>query len=340
MPAKIKVLKKKLKGVPTEPEIEQIFNQLIGTDEVDITYAFPRFERMKNTLVGITALNRVFSLNHFMNDENSYGTFVDFDNDMIETIKLFDTIPPMKSIDIMFKKVPKEEVKQFTTIYNNFKNSTVIKNIILSASRIKPFVKDIEAKKYDYLWKSPGLSMNLLSFVETFDMFSLKTLPKDHPHVRMWNSYLAYIFKAGKSLNQEINSPDIDIKKFSEIVVQSITAAERDPALNDCKDAFGKIKESMHLLEGNFGKYYHEFVASSNDPMSIFQNFLRDVCDKNSDASVGILAQFTKIINHFTKKMKSAGIKDAKAEKALQYIDSSMKSLLTKAGVNPNTFNE
>lgn len=340
MPAKIKVLKKKLKGVPSEPEIEKIFNQLIGTDEVDITYALPRFERMKNTLANIANLNRVFSVGHFMGDETSYNTFVDFDNDILETIKLFDSIPQMKGIDVMLSKVPKEEIKEFTIVYNKFKHSSVIKNIILSASRVKPFVKDIEAKKYDYIWNSPGLSMNLLSFVESFDMFSLKTLSQEHPYVKIWNSYLVYIFKAGKSLNQEINSPDIDIKKFSEIVVQSITAAERDPALNDCKAAFGKIKESMHLLEGNFGKYYNEFVASSNDPMSIFQNFLRDVCDKNADASVGILAQFTKIINHFTKKMKSAGIKDPKAEKALHYIDSSMKNLLTKAGMDPSTFNE
>jgi hypothetical protein len=336
MSVRVKSIKRKIKGAPTEKEIAKIFNQLLGTEEVNLAYALPRFTRMVAIVAKILKINNVMKESFFCGAEDAFIEFREFDEQLTMANNLIKTIPEFDAKNLVFNTIPQDQVKEFTKVYNSFRDNHAVRKLVLSASRIKPFVEDIKANKYDYIYKTSGTSLCLLSFCEKFNFLVLRTLSTDtvDPLVKIWSGYLKNIFEAGKTIGEELVAPDMDIKEFSKIVIMALEAAEKDPALHDCKQAFAKIKESMHLLESNFKGYYREFVQSSNDPLCILQNFISDVTNKNSDSSINILAQFTKIVDHFRKKMDQNGIRDKNTNDAMEMLSNGMEALCKSAATS------
>ena len=133
-------------------------------------------------------------------------------------------------------------------------------------------------------------------------------------------------------LSEEVQKPDIDIKKFCDTVITILSAAEREPGLQGCKQAFDKIKESMNLLEDNFSKYYKEFVNSDKNTTTIFISFIKDVTDKNSNAQLSLVSQFTKILNYYIEQMDKSGMKlDPAIAKIAAQTNENLQSMMSNA---------
>lgn len=120
-----------------------------------------------------------------------------------------------------------------------------------------------------------------------------------------------------------ISSPDVDINKLSELIVQAIGAAKKQ--IPRCDKAFRLIENSVDLLKNGMSSYYRKFVASGN-PLSIFENFIEDLSgDLHIDTQT--MTQFKRIIFHFRKRAEALPQKNAKLDGVFGTLDKIMKMM-------------
>lgn len=126
---------------------------------------------------------------------------------------------------------------------------------------------------------------------------------------------------------QIITSPDIDISKFSDLIVESIKQAKK--MIPRANKAFRKIEESVELLKDNFQNYYKDFVTTKN-PTIIIENFILDVSKENSgDVDLELARQFKKIVMFYQKKSQGK-IKDPKVNKLFEMLNKNFEMLNVK----------
>lgn len=313
MPPHVKVMKKQPKALKQSgiapDEVGRMFEELIGVSRVNLRYAYPRMLRMLDTLKSLVRVGAVLSPEYFLGDVNIYNTFVNFQSEALALIKLDKEIPNISDAERMLDKYQEAHVIAFTKIYNKFREGDVLKHIMITASYLQPYANQLAAKKSDFIYKGEGFYFKPLVFCPEMNLYSLRSLEPTSSMMRTWISYLAKVYEVGIFFSDELQQPDIDIKKFCETVIAILTSAEREPGLQGCRQAFDKIKESMNLLESNFDKYYKEFVNSEKNTTTIFISFIRDVTEKNANSQMSIVAQFTKILNFYIEQMDKNGMK-------------------------------
>lgn len=294
----------------TQKEIGIVFEELIGATRVDLTYAYPKFMEMSRDLIRYAHIARVMTAEYFLDDDDSYEEFVDFQKSMVRVCELHQKIPAgIDNASVFMKTVPEEKIKEFTKVYNEFRESDVIKKIFTTANILSSYKAQLDTKDSKFIYHSSGLYYKPFSFIPEFDVFRLKTLPQDDRVVKTWISFMQQTYVIGDNLARRIQQPDIDIKTFCKTVITILTAAEKEPQLRGCREAFDTIKESMDLLEKNFGKYYKEFINADKNSTSIFVSFIRDVSENNKDAKVKVVRQFTQILNFYVEQMNKNGQK-------------------------------
>jgi len=109
---------------------------------------------------------------------------------------------------------------------------------------------------------------------------------------------LAQLYTFTKHIYSYIMSPDIDIERFSAVMVDHIAQARA--TIPRCKEAFDAIESSMSLLNDNFDNYYKDFVTTKN-PASIMEGYILDICESKAASNGRIISQFRRIIDHFRK---------------------------------------
>lgn len=337
----MKTIKKAPKGLRDSnmsiPEVGNMFEELIGTSRVDLYYAIPRFDEMTRKLKNFCGISVGLTERFFFDDIDSYNQFVDFQTKTLELCKLHEKVPKISQEDRIFKKFKENDILEFTKFYNEFRNSRILKDIMVSAVQLKSISLDLKEKKKTWINKSIGFHFKPLAFCPDFDLLSLKGLQVDDMRVINWTSYLNQLFCIGEYFSDELQKPDIDIKKFCNTVIIILTSAEKEPGLQGCNQAFSKIKESMNMLEENFSRYYKEFICAEKNSNSIFVSFIKDVTDKNSNASLGIVAQFTKILNFYIDQMERQGIKlDPAVSKLASQAMSGLDSVSKKGNIGKN----
>lgn len=313
MPPHVKVMKKQPKGLKqagiAPDEVGKMFEELIGVSRVDLRYAYPRFEKLVSALGSFIRIGAAMTLERFLGNTEVYNSFVDFQNNAVKLMKLAAEIPAIPDTDRMLNNFKDAHIIAFTKVYNKFREDSVLKHIMISASYLQPYATQLAAKKTDFIFKGEGFYFKPLVFCPEMNIYDLRTSNVSQLIVNNWVSYLNQVYEFGTLLSVELQQPDIDIKKFCETVIAILTSAEREPGLQGCRQAFDKIKESMHLLESNFDKYYKEFVNSEKNTTTIFISFIRDVTEKNANSQMSIIAQFTKILNYYIEQMDKNGMK-------------------------------
>ena len=141
---------------------------------------------------------------------------------------------------------------------------------------------------------------------------------------------LSHTYKIGLDIYQVITSPDIDIKKFSRVLINNIEKMKKQ--IPRCNKAFDIIANSVHLLENNFDGYYKNSVEAEN-PSIIVENFIVDV-SVSQNATASTTAQFRKIIM-FMKK-QSAGNKDPRVAKLFKILNSQFSIMQRETGIEPD----
>lgn len=332
--AKVKTITKKSSlGDLNQNEIARMFEELIGTNRVDLIYALPKFKEMARRLKLFCAAGQGLTDKYFFGDIDSYNQFVVFQGETINTFGLIDRIPKFSAESRILGKYEEKDIIEFTKIYNEFRDSNVIKQITISASLLKSSHKDLIAKKPDFIYKDYSSHFCPLVFCPNFNILVMKELSPDDQRLKSWITYLKLLYELAQYLVEEMQKPDIDIQKFCSTVIQILTAAEKEEGLRGCKKAFDKIKESMHLLQDNFGKYYKEFINADKNSTTIFVSFIKDVTEQNADAEFSVISQFTKILNYYVKQMEKSGMKmSPEMQQATQMTIEQLKSFSNRKG--------
>ena len=225
-------------------------------------------------------------------------------------LKNCDTI---KSMSIMFKKLV--EYKKYISDETNLDYSFIDSfegDTILPLGNISKF--NIKAL-FNYFNSQEFLDSNIEKYTKAYiHMLKNKIL-----------YYFHNIYEISFRILKMITDPEVDVKKFSSVIVQSISELRKHT--QGCDKAFRKIVESIDLLQDNFEDYYKNFILTGN-PTTIMTDYIVDVSkgiDKKVDPSIAI--QFRKIIDIYRKSMNSSALKDPNVKKLFSMINENISLL-------------
>ncbi len=135
------------------------------------------------------------------------------------------------------------------------------------------------------------------------------------------------LFKTTYDIYEIVTSPDIDISKFSDIIIQSIQQAKK--MIPRANRAFRKIEDSVELLKNNFQGYYKDFISTKN-PTIILENFILDCSKENGDdVDIELARQFKKIVMFYQKKSQGK-IKDPRVNQLFDMLNKNFDMLNVK----------
>lgn len=322
--------------VVKDEEMIRIFNQMMGQSDPEPEIIMPKYDRMINScqkLIKIVTTATPVIKKYFPGESYNVSkmeSFIISCNNFMEgsVLEKIQYSPPSER-----KKTLEDEMRQsnrplydpllICEAYSALKDSIMIKEFIRTFSMMSRYKDQILDGKIDFVLEEPGADFTLLSFspLNFKSMYcsdSLSTSMKDYltTFCRVMIVNLSELYKI-------TTSPDVDVEKFSEVLVRNITKVKGQ--IQGCDRAFDKITNSIGLLKNNFAEYHKDFLESGN-PGIIIENFVGDVA-KNSSADVKTTAQFGKIINFYRNKMQGMKNKNPQITKLFSTIDENYKKL-------------
>lgn len=214
--------------------------------------------------------------------------------------------------------------------YLNIKDHKVIKDCIHICKNLiiyKKYIENNENLSDSFIRSSKNREIKIFPFCD-FDLKFVYLFQKIDPSITKYILiFLNMVYNTTYEIYQIITSPDVDISKFSEIIISSIAQAKK--MIPRAGKAFKKIEESVELLQNNFGGYYKDFISTKN-PSIIIENFILDVSkDQNENIDLDLARQFKKIAMFYKKK--SAGkIKDPRINQIFEMLDKNFAMLNVK----------
>jgi hypothetical protein len=292
--SRTKIVKKTLK----DQNLVTMFNQMLGGDG-DPEIIAKKDADIKSTIRVISSILRSFATGP-MRKFSEYNTWCDeFNQFAAESEKLLEL--PFKELKDHNQTRQLVLVCRELTIYAHFLQPPDIKDKwVLSHPGLvyEPFAfTHLDVK---HIWNNEQTTQNVKRYV-------LQTI--------------SLLYNKCFEIYKTISSPDIDVKKFSIIIVNSIDKVKELPELNRCKEAFQKIKDSVELLENNFNDYYKDMIQSEN-PNTIIESFIVDV-SQGQNMDLKLMRQFRTIIN-FYKKQSVGKIKDPNVKKLFDSLNNKM----------------
>jgi hypothetical protein len=348
-----------------DPELQDLFNQMVGASDPDPRIVAPKYEAILADVKAIINIFKTTWLNtvhipqtirdEFNKPFGEMQAFVDESTTAITELTLEKNNgilagDGLKDINSNPEKLQAKlmgldhgyDLKKLGESYKALKESSVVDNIIVavrdlrkcveeSKTRLKQQIHDIEDKeklKDGFIKLFDGDFLVIMPSVFNLDFKQLWLHPALDYNLRKRIVYsLHLILKRGNNIVHNIMSPDIDIERFSEVLVNNIDKVRKH--IPRCDRAFEKIKKSVHLLKNNFGGYYKDFVVSKN-PGIIIENFVLDVAD-DSSADAETTRQFRQIISFYQEKMRGQ-VKDPKIQKIFDLVGENLNILEKKTG--------
>lgn len=250
---------------------------------------------------------------------------------LIKNIMLGFANGPFKKFDEYVKNCAEfeafaTELNELTNVkYKELKSHQLIKQLVLVCRELVVYAQYLNPDNLQDKWilDHPGLMFEPFAFT-TLDLKHIWNNEKATPTVRKYiMQVLSLMFNKCHQVYKIITSPDVDVKKFSMVIIQSINKVRTAPELSRCKEAFDKIEESVNLLENNFDDYYKDMIQSEN-PNTIIENFIVDV-SQGQNMNLSLMRQFRQIINFYKKQSaKNGKIKDPKIKSLFDSLTSKM----------------
>lgn len=318
--SKVKV--KKIKQLVGDVDINSMFEEMMGVKDAEPEIIIPKIVSVRNTL---RLLYKIF---------NQFSTFVDLRSNFptiggdLDDIKKF--VEDMKeSVCIInmtdeteepYKTLAKEEING---IYRKLKENQYVKTLIILCNKLDKYksnFSDPNNFKENFVNQEPGLSFKIFNF----SGLDLKIL---WAHDNMKSAVKKYILTVlskihahSYNLYKTITSPDVDIEKFTDVLINSISELKKQPELHRCKMAFSRIEQSVQLLKDKFGDYYRESVASEN-PNALITSFIVDVSNQGG-ADARLTREFRTIIQYMHKVSQRNGkSKDPNVQKIFKMLN-------------------
>jgi len=359
---KMGVAKKTMK----DPELLDLFNQMMGAGDPDPNIAVPKYEKLLEESKQITGLLRSFANSPFAGvfrrDYNSaFDEINSFCQDSFKILEQHtleesnessvmsgDKLNSLNENHNLIQKYidsinSKYNLQDLAETYTNLKECSAVQEIVMIVKNIRNVLmmeKERSKSEQHNLEDKASLSMMFITKCEgdsltlfNFCSLDFKQISYNEelltPELQNYMLYFLHIlYKRGLEVVRLITSPDIDVEKFSEVLVRNIGEVKKH--IPRCDKAFDKISNSVGLLRNNFDDYYKDFVISQN-PGIIIENFVGDVA-KNSSADVQTTMQFRKIIQYYKQRMSAAKIDDPKIKKILSMVGSNLDVLEEETG--------
>lgn len=313
---KVKMIKQNI----DQQGMSEMFNQLLGDEKsLDITIIKDKYLRLKTNIERIYKLLESF--------HNTIYNKILKDHSDIEIYK-----KNIQGFIIDCKQFFPEEIddKDLIKFYKNSKEHKIIKDCIHICKNLiiyKKYIENNDNLSDNFIKSSKTHELKIFSFCN-FDIKYIYTVIKIDESIKKYILiFLNMLYNTTYDVYQIITSPDIDISKFSDIIVQSIQQAKK--MIPRANKAFKKIEESVELLKNNFQNYYKDFITTKN-PTIIVENFILDVSKENTgELDLDLARQFKKIVMFYQKKSQGK-IKDPRINQLFEMLNKNFDMLNVK----------
>jgi hypothetical protein len=299
--SRVKIIKK-TSGV--DPELGEMFNQMLGDGNPEIIA-----EKSKTILSTLRLIGQI--LDNFA--KGPMRGFADYGEWLDEFAQFGAKVTQLgESKDMEYKELKKHNV---------------LRQVILCCKELVSYNAILTTEKW--ITDHPGLVFEPFAFTK----FDIKHVWNNESTTKTVREYVLKIIKLlydnCYKVYKTTTSPDVDVKKFSQIISAAISKIQTLPELSRCKNAFRKLEESTHLLEDNFEDYYKDMLESEN-PNTIIENFIVDV-SKDQKMNISLMREFRTLINFYTKQ--TAGkIKDPRYKGLMDQLHEKMSLFEKSAG--------
>jgi hypothetical protein len=314
---KVKTSKKQI----ADDSVVHMFNQMLGTEDADITIIIPKYELVKSKVKSLSkillAATEDVIRKSFPDEKNGCDEILVYieslnDIDFIATPPLHSQITPDAALEInkSYKLIKdNNDIKMMVLIY---------KNLICYSDRLSTGADFDDS----FIARIPGYEFKPLPFSE-LNIKRMWFSPNITDRIKKYMfTVMSIILGISKDIYKTLTSPDIDVKKFSQGIINSIALVKKK--IPRCDKAFKKIEQSVELLVGNFDGYYKDFIQSQN-PSTIIESFVIDVSNSGG-ADAQTTRQFGQIINYY-KKATHGKIKDPKIKEIFNLLNSRFDSM-------------
>jgi hypothetical protein len=315
--------------------LNKMFEQMTGLSNAEPEVIIPKMLKVKQIVV---KYHKLFSI---VVNFTEFKTLLDEYADWFKDIENFITnLKESNHIDLgeNYSHEDMSNILQLQNLdadvlnqqYKNLKENAFIKQIIITCSNLENYkihIKDKDNLSDKFIKREPGLSLIPFSFsgLDLKVLWSLNELSEQGKKFLLSIVHHSYVI--GHDLYEIVSSPDVDIAKFSSILVESITKMRKQ--IPRCDKAFDVIENSVKMLENNFTTYYRCSVEAEN-PSIIVESFIIDVSTSQS-ASPLVNSQFKRIVSFL--KQKSSGINDPKIKKLFGMLNNQFSAMDAELGV-------
>jgi hypothetical protein len=309
-----KTISKTLGDQSEQDDLQQYFNQMIGSEKADPKIVLPKYKSLMERLDKIHSL--LLSCKSDVLDT--------LDNYQDASLQITEFTNQIKIL--LDKKVDDEKFE--SEQYALLKDHDIFKTMIVVCSNLsdihvhlKKSWKDVDKK---FFMRYTSLKFTPLPFAKDLDFKKMWIVDSiaDESITEYVFTFLSTIFKNVYAIYKTMTSPDINVAHLSSIIVKALGGLKQH--LPRCAKAFKKIEESVSLLEGNFDTYYKDFVQSK-DPTNIFTGFIGDVAD-TCESDPQLIFQCRKIINFYKKNAQKRTADGGASNEKTKMFDALMKN--------------
>ena len=305
-----------------------MFSQMTGSNNADSDIIIPKFIKLKEL---VTKYFKIFNL--LINFDEFIKSFPEYTPEFDDIRKFLEKLEKIKNDDeLTEKKLSDMNNDNVNKLYKELKNNNEIQTMVIISGNLDKYKKYLSDKANlgdEFIKREPGLSLKPL----TFTNLDLKLLWSSEKLTYMAKKYILNIlsntYSIGHEVYQIITSPDIDIKKFSSILIANIDKMKKQ--IPRCDKAFDIIAKSVSMLENNFDGYYKTSVEAEN-PSIIIESFIVDV-SMSQKSNATTTSQFRKIIMFM--KRQTASIKDPRVSKLFKILNSQFNLMKSETGTDP-----
>jgi hypothetical protein len=326
--SKVKVKKMRMPVGGKDTDLSDMFNQMLGTGSVNMTIAYPKYQRIHSLCKDFTKVLSLINVSPFMKKFGDYAPqaaelmeFVNNANKQIEEIFSIDYSSYVWNFDVL--SVTQRET--FNTAYDAMKKSKLVEVMINTCDKLTPYKANFtDQLSHTFIMNMPGVEWIPLPF-SSLNLKEIFCLPEVGENtIKFFMVVIQKIYQLTRKLWDEISSPDIDVDQFVDVIMTNIDFIQKRPELSRCKKAFGKIKASVGLLKDRFGNYYRDFIKTQESTI-IFEHFILDV-SKSTDVDPQEIAQFRTIIEYY-RKIASQQSHNPQVKSLFDKVEESFKAL-------------
>lgn len=321
MKATVKKVKMPLGG---DGELADMFNQMVGTGNVAITY--PKYKRIEQNLTALVKMFETVAESPFMRMNPQFKPQHD-------EIKAFCNYALAEIPRVFGMVIPGDDAitDEFRTKFGDHylemrkhKLCGVALQIHKNLAMYKKNYTSLETLQHKFILTMPGVEWRPFPFtsLNLKEIFSLPSVKENT--IRYFMCVLYKSFELAQHIYNELNSPDVDIDQFVNVIMANIDEIQKRPELSRCRKAFKKIRDSVVLLKERFDGYYRDFI-DTNDSSIMMQHFIIDV-SKETPNDPKLTQEFRTIIDYY-RKMAANQITNPKVKVLFEKFNKSFEEL-------------